>query len=129
MAVKKRAKIRINKPGKGNNSVHLGKKKILWVLLILFSVLLLLSLISYSRFDKASLTDLFSDLSKTFSSDPEFNKEHRYSQLAGNIWRSYFRFFYFFNTGDFFYYFPYTFFMWGIFLVGKISFQLSNLYL
>ncbi len=55
-AVKKKAKT--SKPDNGENQKSLSsgkKKKILGVLLILFSIFILLSIISYSRFDEANL--------------------------------------------------------------------------
>jgi S-DNA-T family DNA segregation ATPase FtsK/SpoIIIE len=124
--VKKRSKIRINKPDqKNNNSVTAGKKKkIIGVLLILFSILLLLSLISYSRFDKANLTDLFSDLSKTFSSDPEFkNSTENINNWLGIFGAHISDFFITSTLGIFSAIFPILFFMWGYSFISKISFK------
>lgn len=48
------------------------KKKILGIFLIVFSFLILLSILSFSRYDQGNLTYQFSDLFRVFSSDPEF---------------------------------------------------------
>jgi S-DNA-T family DNA segregation ATPase FtsK/SpoIIIE len=124
--VKKRSNIRINKPGKkDSNSVSSGKKKkIIGILLILFSILLLLSLISYSRFDKANLTDLFSDLSKTFSSDPEFKRQTADISNWLGIFGAHISDFFITSTlGIFSTIFPILFFMWGYSFITKISFK------
>ncbi|MGE5680019.1 MAG: DNA translocase FtsK 4TM domain-containing protein [Bacillota bacterium] len=48
------------------------KKKILGIFLIVFSLLILLSILSFSRYDQGNLTYQFSDLFRVFSSDNEF---------------------------------------------------------
>ncbi len=48
------------------------KKKIAGLLLAVFSILLALSIISYSRYDEANLTYSFSDIFKVFSTDPDY---------------------------------------------------------
>ena len=49
-----------------------NKKKLLGFFLIIFSVFLLLSLLSYSRFDQAVLNYKLSDLFKVFSPDSDY---------------------------------------------------------
>lgn len=50
------------------------KKKILGILLVVFSFLILLSILSFNKNDLSSLNYSFTDLFKVFSSDPEFIK-------------------------------------------------------
>ena len=50
------------------------KKKLLGIFLALFSLLIFLSILSYSRYDQANLTFGFTDLFKVFSPDVEFLK-------------------------------------------------------
>ena len=59
-------KVKPSKPSTGGKSPSIlagKKKKIFAILLLLFSILILLSIISYSRFDRANLSNSFSDLS------------------------------------------------------------------
>jgi S-DNA-T family DNA segregation ATPase FtsK/SpoIIIE len=59
-------KVKPSKPSNGGKplSILAGKKKnIFAIILLLFSILIILSIISYSRFDKANLSNTFSDLS------------------------------------------------------------------
>src|SRR5690606_33299431 len=74
MALKKKKKAPA-KPSTGENYFTISKekkKKILGIFLILLSILILFSILSYSRFDKANLHYEFSDLFRVFSPDAEF---------------------------------------------------------
>jgi hypothetical protein len=48
------------------------KKKIAGLFLILISVFLFLSIISYSRYDKANLTGIFYDIGRSVDPSPNF---------------------------------------------------------
>lgn len=73
MAVKR--KTTSKKAIKSNNDFTVStvqKKKLLGVFCIIFALLALLSILSYSRYDVSNLYFGFTDLFKIFSSDPEF---------------------------------------------------------
>lgn len=66
---------RKSKQAKEDNHLFVSiekKKKIFGIFLTVFSLLIILSILSYSRYDQANLTFEFSDLFKVFSSNPEF---------------------------------------------------------
>ncbi|MEO8398417.1 MAG: DNA translocase FtsK 4TM domain-containing protein, partial [Ignavibacteriaceae bacterium] len=79
MAVKKKRKTNIvskGSPGENYFTISMEKKKkILGIFLIVFSILLLISILSYSRYDKAILNYQFSDLFKVFNSNSDFVKK------------------------------------------------------
>ncbi|HEY6907077.1 MAG TPA: DNA translocase FtsK [Ignavibacteriaceae bacterium] len=98
-----------------------NKKKLLGLFLIIFSVFLLLSLVSYSRYDQAVLNYKFSDLFRVFSPDADFRGTNN---LVG-IFGAYLADFFINNTlGIFSAIFPVIIFVWGFSLLKKISFKL-----
>ncbi len=127
MAVKKKAK---TKPEKTNNNskyftLSAGKKKkIVGVLLILFSVLVLLSIISYSRFDKAELNYKLSDLFKVFSGGQGIGQKADETRNMLGIFGAYVSDFFINSTlGVFSCIFPLIFFMWGVYFIHKYNFR------
>ena len=94
------------------------KKKIIGILVMIFSLLLLLSVISYSRFDKANLAYKFTDFFKVFSQNPDFiNKVESTHNLLG-IFGAYISDFLINNTiGWFSLVFPIITFVWGFVIV------------
>ncbi|MHB1686498.1 MAG: DNA translocase FtsK [Ignavibacteriaceae bacterium] len=127
MAIKRKAKTKSDKPVNGEKSSAASagkKKKIIGILLILFSVLILLSILSYSRFDKANLNYQFSDLLKPFGSNPDFNHKADAIRNWLGIFGAYISDF-FINTtlGIFSSVFPIILFAWGLSFFLKINFR------
>ncbi len=82
--MKRKTKIKNNKNGKDKSVLSVSqKKKILGALLIFFSFLLLLSIISYSRFDEAYLSTLFGDFFDSLSSDNNFQYINNWLGVIG----------------------------------------------
>ncbi len=123
MAAKR--KIRTNKNGNGEKKSAAGKqKKILGILLILFSVLTLLSILSYSRFDQANLNYKFSDLFKVFGSNTKFIQKADSTHNLLGIFGAYVSNFFINSTlGIFSSVFPLMFLYWGVSFFYKISFK------
>jgi len=107
------------------------KKKLLGVFLIIFAVLALLSILSYSRYDVSNLYFGFTDLFKIFSSDPEFvNRASSVHNWLG-IFGAYLSDFFINSTiGYFSIVFPVVLFIWGLTIIKndnyKLSLHLSN---
>ncbi|MBU2493853.1 MAG: DNA translocase FtsK 4TM domain-containing protein [Bacteroidetes bacterium] len=90
------------------------KKKLLGIFLALFSLLIFLSILSYSRFDQANLTFGFTDLFKVFSSDSEFLKRAESIHNWLGIFGAYISDFFINSTiGYFAIIFPVILFIWG----------------
>lgn len=125
MAAKKR--IKKNKNGSGEKTAAPAsgkKKKILGILLILFSILILLSILSYSRFDKANLNYKFSDLFRVFGSNSEFIHRADSTHNLLGIFGAYISDFFINSTlGIFSSVFPLMFLIWGISFLYKINFR------
>lgn len=100
------------------------KKKIIGILLILFSILILLSIISYSRFDEVNLNYKFSDLFKVFSSNSQFLQKADTTRNWLGIFGAYISDFFINSTlGVFSTVFPIILFIWGASLLIKINFR------
>ncbi len=127
MAVKKKAKTKVNRPSAGESYFVLSiekKKKILGLFLILFAVFSLLSIITYSRFDQANLNYRFSDLFRAFSSNPEFVHKAESTRNWLGIFGAYVSDFFINSTlGIFSAIFPAIFFIWGYSFIQKINFR------
>jgi S-DNA-T family DNA segregation ATPase FtsK/SpoIIIE len=125
MAAKKKAKT--NKNGNVEKYFAISsekKKKIIGILLILFSVILLLSIISYSRFDKADLNYKFSDMFRVFGSNSDFIHKADTTHNWLGIFGAYISDFFINSTlGVFSSVFPLIFFLWGISFIHKINFR------
>jgi DNA segregation ATPase FtsK/SpoIIIE, S-DNA-T family len=103
------------------SSLNQNKKKLLGLFLIIFAVFLLLSLVSYSRYDKALLNYRFSDLFKVFSQGSDFRSTNNFVGIIG----AYLSDFFINNTiGIFSAIFPVIIFVWGFSAFKKISFRL-----
>ncbi|MCK5456725.1 MAG: DNA translocase FtsK 4TM domain-containing protein, partial [Melioribacteraceae bacterium] len=106
------------------------KKKLLGVSLIIVALLALLSILSHSKLDTASLFG-FTDLFKIFSSDPEFvNRASSVHNWLG-IFGAYLSDFFINSTiGYFSIAFPVVLFIWGLTILKsdnyKLSLHLSN---
>jgi len=120
-------KVKPNKPaiGKDHPSIFAGKKKkIFGILFILFSIFILLSIISYSRFDKANLGYSFSDLFKTFGANSDFNQKVESTRNWLGIFGAYASDFFINSTiGIFSIIFPVLLFAWGFSLFNKSSYR------
>ncbi len=108
------------KPDEDQPVLARNKKKLLGFFLMIFSVFLLLSLISYSRYDQAVLNYKFSDLFKVFSSDSDFRGTNNLVGITG----AYLADFFINNTlGIFSAIFPVIIFVWGFSYFKRISFR------
>jgi S-DNA-T family DNA segregation ATPase FtsK/SpoIIIE len=100
------------------------KKKILGIFIILFSILVLLSIISYSRFDQANLDYNFSDLFKVFNPDPAFKEKLASTHNWLGVFGAYISDIFINSTlGLFSAVFPVIFLMWGLRFFLKINFR------
>lgn len=107
------------------------KKKLLGIFLALFSLLIFLSILSYSRFDQANLTFGFTDLFKVFSSDAEFLSRAEQIHNWLGIFGAYISDFFINSTiGYFSLIFPIIIFVWGYSIVRnpehKLAIYISN---
>ncbi len=108
------------KPAEEEPILVRNKKKLLGFFLIIFSVFLLLSLISYSRYDQAVLNYRFSDLFKVFSPDADYRGTNNLVGIIG----AYLADFFINNTlGIFSAIFPVIIFVWGFSYFKRISFK------
>jgi S-DNA-T family DNA segregation ATPase FtsK/SpoIIIE len=113
MAVKRKGNNK-SKNSVGGNYFSISsdkKKKIIGILLILFSIFILLSIVSYDRRDEASITGFFS------TSDPADN----IFNWGGIIGANFSSFFIESTIGYFSIVFPFLFFLWGAAFFNKIS--------
>ncbi len=119
--MKRKSKIKQNGNRKGKSLFSTGqKKKILGLLLISFSSLLLLSIISYSRFDEAYLSSLLGDFFDSLNSDNNFNKIGNWLGVVGAHISS---FFIKSTLGIFSAIIPLLLIIWGIALFFKINYK------
>lgn len=82
--MKRKSKIKNSNTGKNKSIFSVSqKKKILGILLIFFSFLLLLSIISYSRFDEANLSTFFGDFFDSLSADNSFSNINNWLGVIG----------------------------------------------
>lgn len=127
MAVKKKTRTKNGKTGGGEKYFTISaekKKKIIGILLILFSVLLLLSILSYSRYDQAILNYSFSDLFRVFGSNSAFIHKAESTRNWLGIFGAYVSDFFINSTlGIFSSVFPLMFFIWGLSFFKKINFR------
>jgi len=108
------------KPAEDEPALVKNKKKLLGLFLIVFSVFLLLSLLSYSRYDQAILNYRFSDLFRIFNPEADFRGTNN---LVG-IFGAYLADFFVNNTlGIFSAIFPVIIFVWGFSYFKRISFK------
>ncbi len=94
------------------------KTKIVGILMIIFSLLLFLSIISYSRYDKANLAYKFTDFFKVFSQNPDFVSRAESTHNLLGIFGAYLSDFFINNTiGWFSIVFPIVIFVWGFVVI------------
>ena len=102
------------------------KKKLLGIFLALFSLLIFLSILSYSRYDQANLTFGFTDLFKVFSPDVEFLKRADSTHNWLGIFGAYISDFFINSTIGFMsIIFPVIVFIWGYTIVRNREFKLA----
>ena len=124
-ARKKKAQVKNNRRtgSNGNNYFTVSgekKKKIIGIFLIVISLLVFLSIISYSRFDHYEFTDLF----KAFNSNSDLNPKANSAYNWLGIFGAYISDFFVNSTiGYFSALFPVMFFIWGIAFIKKINFH------
>ena len=100
------------------------KKKIIGVFLIVFGFLLLLSIISYSRYDQANLNYRFSDLFRVFGSNAELMHKAESTRNWLGIFGAYISDFFINSTlGIFSIIFPFMCFMWGYSFFKRMNFR------
>lgn len=100
------------------------KKKIIGISLIVISVLLLISILSYSRFDKANLNYQFSDLFRVFGSDNNFDQKADSTRNLLGIFGAYISDFFINSvTGFFSAAFPIVLFIWGLRFFKRYNFR------
>ncbi len=108
------------KPAEEEPVLVKNKKKLLGLFLIIFSVFLLLSLLSYSRYDQAVLNYKFSDLFRVFNPEANFRGTNNLVGITG----AYLADFFINNTlGIFSAIFPVIIFVWGFSYFKKITFK------
>ncbi len=119
--MKKRPKVKSEKPESGKEyfSVTFEKqKKILGIFIILISTFLFLSILSYSRFDKALLNDFFSDLGSVLTGTDSIRDLHNVMGFFGAHMAD---FLINKTLGIFSAVFPVIFLIWGFALFTKIK--------
>jgi S-DNA-T family DNA segregation ATPase FtsK/SpoIIIE len=122
--MKKKNRVKQVKNNNGRDASVDRKKKVLGLFLIFFSILLLLSIVSYSPYDAAYLSKLITDLSNSFSSDPVFREStSKISNWLGIFGAHISDFFISKTVGVFSAVFPLMFFIWGVSFIHKISFK------
>ncbi len=108
------------KPAEDEPVLVKNKKKLLGLFLIIFSIFLLLSLLSYSRYDQSVLNYKFSDLFRVFNPEANFRGTNNLVGITG----AYLADFFINNTlGIFSAIFPVIIFVWGFSYFKRISFK------
>ncbi len=101
------------------------KKKIIGVFLIVFSLFILLSIISYSRYDQAVLNYRWSDLFKVFGGSPETVQKADSTHNMLGVFGAYISDFFVNSTfGVFSTVFPIMFLLWGFSIFRKVNFRI-----
>ncbi len=107
------------------------KKKIFGIALTFFSLIIILSILSYSAFDKSKLSYTISDFTKIFSNDPEYIQRAESTRNWLGLFGAYISDFLINSTiGYFSIVFPIMLFLWGYTILKnnykKISIYISN---
>jgi len=104
---------KVDKPGKENGSID-NKKRVIGVIMVVVAIIVFLSIISYSAYDRAKLTNQFSDIFSIENpevSNPEVNKINNWMGVGG----AYISHFFIKATfGYFSIVFPFLLFLWGV---------------
>jgi DNA segregation ATPase FtsK/SpoIIIE, S-DNA-T family len=137
MALKKKSKQVVEKPTPNGKYFSISidkKKKILGILLILLSIIIMLSILSYSKSDEARINSQFwKDLFNLITNSSELNKLAEISNWMG-LAGVYISFFFIRSImGYFSLVFPAVIFLWGLRFFRKLDFRilihLSNFFL
>jgi len=127
MAKQKKTNTRKNNSSSGEDYFVISsdkKKKILGIFLIVFSIFILLSIASYSRYDQANLHYQFSDFFKVFSGSQDAAQKADSTHNWLGIFGAYISDFFVNATlGVFSTVFPIMFSIWGFSFFKKISFR------
>ncbi len=100
------------------------KKKIIGIFLVVFGLLLLLSIVSYSRYDQANLNYRFSDLFRVFGSNAELMHKAESTHNWLGIFGAYISDFFINSTVGFFsIIFPFMCLIWGYSFFRKVNFR------
>jgi len=110
------------------------KKKLLGIFLVISAILMLLSILSYSRYDQANLNYSFTDFFKVFSTNPDFLHRAQYTHNWLGIFGAYLSHFLINSTlGYFSVVIPFICFIWGYTILKstdkKLSLNISNFFL
>ncbi len=101
------------------------KKKLIGIFLLLLGVIVLLSILTYSRYDQANLRYSFSDLFKVFSNEAEFVKRVDSTNNWLGIFGAYISDFFINGTlGYFAIVFPFMMVLWGYTIARKRDYKL-----
>ncbi len=124
MAKKKRKKVKKDSP---EYLISPEKKiKIVGIFILLLSVFIFLSILSYSRYDEFIADYGFFDLFKVFTNNPEFSNKVSSLHNWMGIFGAYSSFFLIQKTiGYFSIVFPVITFLWGMSLMGKKNYGLT----
>jgi S-DNA-T family DNA segregation ATPase FtsK/SpoIIIE len=102
------------------------KKKLIGIFLLLLGLIILLSILTYSRYDQANLRYSFSDLFKVFSNEPEFAKRVDSTNNWLGIFGAYISDFFINGTlGYFAIVFPLIVLMWGYSIARQRDYKLA----
>ena len=109
------------------------KKKLLGIFLVISAILMLLSILSYSRYDQANLNYSFTDFFKVFSTNPDFLHRAQYTHNWLGIFGAYLSHFLINSTlGYFSVVIPFICFIWGYTILKnsdkKLSINISNFF-
>lgn len=110
------------------------KKKLIGIFLIISSLLMILSILSYSRSDQANLSYSFTDFFKVFSTNPDFLHRAQFTHNWLGIFGAYLSHFLINSTlGYFAIVVPIVFFVWGYTILKnndkKLALNISNFFL
>lgn len=109
------------------------KKKLMGIFLVIASILMVLSIFSYSRYDQANLNYSFTDFFKVFSTNPDFLHRAQYTHNWLGIFGAYLSQFLINSTlGYFSLVIPIIFFVWGYTILKntdrKLALHVSNFF-
>ncbi|PID60426.1 MAG: cell division protein FtsK [Ignavibacteriae bacterium] len=118
------AKQRRNKTKKKSNEFFIlsldKKKKLIGIFLIITSIMMFLSILSYSRSDQANLTYSLNDFFSVFSTNPDFLNRAYYTSNWLGIFGAYISYFLIITTiGYFSIVIPIISFVWGYTIIKK----------
>lgn len=102
------------------------KRKLLGIFLVVFALLILLSILSYSRYDESTFSYKFTDLFKVFGDSPELKEKAASTHNWLGIFGAYISYFFIHATlGYFSLIFPVIMFVWGYTVLTGKEYKLS----